>query len=95
MFTLTDADLNQEYLGVPPPTSEEQSSLYLPILTRRAKKPLNQNSLRPTAMVVRTTLDEDDTVSYSLLYFCLVSRVSSLLSRSIKIIVSRMMFLTW
>ena len=78
MSTLTDADLSLEYFGVPPPTPEEQSSLYLPILTWRAKKPLNQNSLQPTALVVRSTLDEDDTVSIFVLSV-LASMVSLLL----------------
>ena len=93
MSNITDADSSQEYFGVPPPTSEEQSSLYLPILTRRTKKPLNYNSLHPTALVVRTTLDEDDTVGYFMLSI-LASSVS-LLTRRFKMFVCRMMFLTW
>ena len=53
---------SQEYLGVPPPTPEEQSSLYLPILSKKRRKPLKQRSTYPPAMVVKSTLEEENTV---------------------------------
>ena len=53
----------QEYMGVPSPTPEEQSSLYLPILSKRRRKPLKKRSSYPPAMVVKSTLDEENTVT--------------------------------
>ena len=53
----------QEYLGVPPPTPEEQSSLYLPILPKGSRKALKHKSLHPPPIVVRSTLGEENTVS--------------------------------
>ena len=69
MSSQEDGSHSLGYLAVPPPTPEEQSSLYLPILPRRAKKSLKSKSLQPVVMAVRSTLDEDNTVN--MLELCL------------------------
>ena len=65
MSSLAEVDSSHYYLGVSPPSVEEQSSLFLtlpPFLPRRDKKLTKVHSVHRTPRVIRSTLDTDDTV---------------------------------